>query len=130
LPSEALAKEGASRSAALAAPRPARTAAPFFAPGAGAPGASKGKPASVGASEGKVGSVQARQGKAGSGEAYLAQSGSPAAPQKEGLPSEALAKEADPPAAAEASAQAAWPELVQKLKLAGMPRELALRSEL
>jgi DNA polymerase III subunit gamma/tau len=38
----------------------------------------------------------------------------------EAMASEALAKEADLP----------WPELVQKLKLAGMPRELALRSEL
>jgi DNA polymerase-3 subunit gamma/tau len=40
----------------------------------------------------------------------------------EGLPSIAPpgAKEGDLP----------WPELVQKLKLAGMPRELALRSEL
>src|SRR5689334_3331037 len=33
-------------------------------------------------------------------------------------------------AAAEAAADLAWPELVHKLKLAGMPRELALRSEL
>jgi DNA polymerase-3 subunit gamma/tau len=43
----------------------------------------------------------------------------PAVPE-EAMASEASAKEADLP----------WPELVQKLKLAGMPRELALRSEL
>ncbi|HEX4584610.1 MAG TPA: DNA polymerase III subunit gamma/tau [Burkholderiaceae bacterium] len=57
------------------------------------------------------------------GEAAPAGSRAVAAPaQMEGLPSVAPpgAKEVDLP----------WPELVQKLKLAGMPRELALRSEL
>jgi DNA polymerase-3 subunit gamma/tau len=47
-----------------------------------------------------------------------------------GKPAEPVAKVAS---SAEASARAddlAWPDLVQKLKLAGMPRELALRSEL
>ncbi|HEY4039548.1 MAG TPA: DNA polymerase III subunit gamma/tau C-terminal domain-containing protein, partial [Burkholderiaceae bacterium] len=88
-PDAAAPATAASRSAALNAPRPPRTATalpatpsdrPSFAPGTGASAASEGKPS------------VARPG----------------------------AKEGEIP----------WPDLVQQLKLAGMPRELALRSEL
>jgi DNA polymerase-3 subunit gamma/tau len=72
-----------SRSAALSAPRPPRTAAPVPVQGRGLPAA---PPDSA-----------------------------PAPPGSEA--------QADP------AGDLAWPELVQRLKLAGMPRELALRSE-
>jgi len=45
-------------------------------------------------------------------------------------PAQTQTPAAAPESLAAAPADLAWPELVQKLKLAGMPRELALRSEL
>jgi DNA polymerase III subunit gamma/tau len=55
----------------------------------------------------------------------------PAAPSgKPAMPAEASTRQGPPPEALAKEGDISWPDLVQKLKLAGMPRELALRSEL
>ncbi len=94
------------RSAALNASRPARAVVPASAP--------RSPYEARGVKEGGVppsAAVAATEGKT---------AGWPASATRPALPSEALAKEGE----------LAWPELVGCLKLAGMPRELALRSEL
>jgi len=99
-PEVAAAAPASTRSAALNASRPPRTASFAKAPEALASEALTEEALASGAlTEGALASGALTEG---------------------ALASEALAKEADLP----------WPELVQKLKLAGMPRELALRSEL
>jgi len=102
-PEVAAAAPASTRSAALNASRPPRTASSAKAPSSAK--ATEGMPEAVVASAKAPSSAKAT----------------------EGMP-EAVASSAKATEASEADLP--WPELVQKLKLAGMPRELALRSEL
>jgi DNA polymerase III subunit gamma/tau len=108
-PDVAPAAAGANRSAALSAPRPPRTAAPASAPGS--PSAAR----------------SAKESGAPPSAAVAATEGKTAA--RPALAADTVA-EAHAQPAAQPGGDLPWPELVAKLKLAGMPRELALRSEL
>jgi len=118
-PDVAAAAPASTRSAALNVSRPPRTAS--FAK------ASEARASSGTAPEAKASSAKAPQARAAPEQ--------PSSVKAPAVPGQAMTSEAVPDEAMTSGALAkevdlSWPALVQKLKLAGMPRELALRSEL